>query len=262
MSAPLLYSTDFGSGNPLIILHGLFGSSDNWRSIARQLTDRFHVYTLDLRNHGRSFHRKGMSYSELAQDVYHWCQANGLRQVILLGHSMGGKTAMQFAHDYPDMLSALVVADIAPVKYGRRHDHILAAFQAIDPSQYTDLKAIDEALSHYIEETGLRQFLLKNIRRDSGTSTYLWELNFEAIQEGYEDIAAAPQFSRPVQTPTLFIKGEKSDFIQKEGMDVIQKYFPHSKTVTIASAGHWLHAENPEHFLAELREFLQNPSEF
>lgn len=266
-----LFSRETGTGvSTCVILHGLYGSSDNWMSIAAGLSEKFHVLLPDQRNHGRSPHAPEHTYAALASDLLQLLQQKGLEKVMLIGHSMGGKTAMQFTLDHPEMVDQLVVIDIAPKSYGafanyaeltNKHDLIIEAMAATDPSQMANRSEIDAELKKRLPNKAMRQFLMKNIRRTSH-GDYHWQLNLEALQNNLSEIMDG--FSQYRQTdniirsevPTLFIKGEKSPYIMAEDSLVISRLFPKSQIVTIPEAGHWLHAEQPELLLKTLFYFL------
>jgi len=266
-----LYFREVGNGDrTIIILHGLYGASDNWMTIASSLSEKFRVILPDQRNHGRSPHHENHTYEALSGDVYELIQLMGLQKVILIGHSMGGKTAMRLALEYPELIDHLVVIDIAPKDYGafanyaeitNKHDLIIDTMLSVNPSQWANRTEIDSELKKSLPNKGLRQFLMKNIRRSS-TGQYQWQLNLEAlrrnlpeIMDGFSNLIPGQTLSRP-QIPTLFIKGELSPYIMDEDSLVISRFFPKAQTITIPAAGHWLHAEQPELLIKTLLYFL------
>lgn len=266
-----LYFREVGKGDrAIIILHGLYGASDNWMTIAASLSEKFRVILPDQRNHGRSPHHENHRYEALSGDVYELIQSMGLQKVILIGHSMGGKTAMHLALKYPELIGHLVVIDIAPKDYGafanyaeitNKHDLIIDAMLSVNPSQWANRTEIDNELKKNLPNKGLRQFLMKNIRRSS-TGQYQWQLNLEAlrsnlpeIMDGFSNLIPGQTLSIP-QIPTLFIKGELSPYIMDEDSLIISRFFPKAQTVTIPAAGHWLHAEQPELLIKTLLYFL------
>jgi esterase len=251
-----------GEGEPLILMHGLFGSLDNLGVIARGLQDNWQIHGLDLRNHGKSPHADTMTYPEMAADVLAYMDAQGLEKAWVLGHSMGGKVAMQMALDAPDRVAGIIVADISPVTYKPRHDHVLEGLKAVDTAALRSRQDADRALSEFVEEAGVRQFLLKNLvpvpadeRQDSG-ARYQWRLNLPVIDRSYAELSAAPEGKGPYNGPVLFIKGAESAYIQTKHRDTIAGLFPKADLRVIEGTGHWLHAEKPDTFVALCRRFL------
>lgn len=251
----LNYKT-FGEGPPLIILHGLFGMLDNWQTAAKQLSDTFMVFILDQRNHGRSPHVDQMDYSSMAHDLQAFMEANWIYEAHLLGHSMGGKTVMQFAIEFPEMVDKLVVVDIAPKAYVGGHQPIFDALHAVDMASIGSRTEADQQLAQLVSDVGIRQFLLKNLSRDKDTGGYRWKMNLPAITKDYPRILEGLQGNGQFDGETLFIRGGKSDYIVAEDEARIKKHFPQSEIRTIEDAGHWVHAENPTAMLQMLRQFL------
>jgi esterase len=249
------HSRTYGSGHPLIILHGLFGSLDNWATLARRFGEHFHVFAFDARNHGRSFHSDEISFKAMADDVKEFMNENRLDSAFLLGHSMGGKTAMLFAATFPAMVDRLVVVDIAPRAYDRKHDVILDALTAIDPSKYEDRKRVDEALAEQIPENATRQFLLKNLaRNDSGR--FRWKMNLPVIQSHYSEVMNGLSPTLRFEKPALFITGGKSNYVKEQDIPLIKQMFPQSVVLTIKQAGHWVHADAPVEIYEAVVRFL------
>ncbi len=252
----------YGSSDnpPLVILHGLFGSLNNWAGQSSVLAEHFQVWTLDLRNHGRSDWDDTMSYTAMSDDLLQFLdqqqfEAQGFQQIRLLGHSMGGKVAMQFALDHPDRLSHLVVVDIAPVRYPPNHDEVFSGLNSIDLTTLSSRGEADKQLQQQIPDPSVRQFLLTNLYRDG--QHFAWRMNLSALQQQYDQIAAAPQSSNaPYRGPTLFIKGERSDYIQPHYRDSIETLFPTAQARVMAGVGHWPHAEKPKAFNALVSRFL------
>lgn len=244
-----------GEGFPLIILHGLFGSSDNWQTMSKRFSEHFRVFALDQRNHGASPHNDVFDYQAMAEDVREFMDAHQLPEAIVLGHSMGGKSAMQFAATYPDRLRKLIVADIAPKDYPPHHTAILEAMATFYVAKCNSRTEIDKGLEPAIPETAVRQFLLKNVNRDSA-GHFQWKIAVDIIRKNYGNILKSPEIKIPVQTPTLFLRGEKSHYIVPGDETGIQHHFPNSKIVTIPGADHWLHSEKPDQFFAAVMEFL------
>lgn len=245
-----------GDGPPLVMLHGLFGSLENLGAIARLLQDRFTLYQIDLRNHGRSPHANSMGFAEMADDVAAVMEREGLASTHVLGHSLGGKVAMQMALDHPQRVKGLVVLDIAPVSYPPGHNEILHALNEIDPAGYTTRAELDTRLQQYVDEPGVRQFILKNLNRDQQGRFY-WRLNVPAISHWYDDLRAAIGDGLIREAPTLFVRGEKSRYIQLRNHKEILQKFPHADIVTIDGASHWLHAEKPKEVAEVVIRYLQ-----
>ena len=255
MAVALAHQTA-GHGPPLMLLHGLFGSSTNWRSIARQLEARFTVVSVDLRNHGRSPHAAGMSYFDLAGDVIRVIEQRGLGAVHLMGHSMGGKTAMRMALDYPDAVRTLTVADIAPAPSAGDHDPVLFALQGLDLSAVKRRSDADRTLAKTLPDPGLRSFLLQNL--SSGPDGFSWRIGLREIEAAMDELLDFPSRTKetPFVAPTLFLRGEHSDYLRNEHWPVVLEYFPLARLVTIENAGHWLHAEQPQAFVENLTGFI------
>jgi esterase len=249
-----------GHGPPLLILHGLLGSLDNWMPPAQQLAAHFQVFLLDLRNHGRSPHATEFNYGVMAEDIAEFIRDQNLGPVNLLGHSLGGKVAMRFAQLHPDTVTKLVVVDMAPREYPPRYDGILDAMHALDLSVFRHRAEVDAALAAAAPEKLIRQFLLKNLGRDP-TGALEWKPNIAAICANYSQIRQALPTSNQFRGATLFVRGGKSDYIRAEDFALIRQIFPQAQTQTIVAAGHWVHAETPEEFLRIVREFFLQKSE-
>lgn len=253
-----LYYQEMGAGTPLLILHGLFGSGDNWMSIARRLAEEenYHIYLPDLRNHGRSPHSDEWTYEAMSEDVRHFIEEHGLQRPIVLGHSMGGKVTMWLACRYPGLLRAIVVADIAPRAYPIHHDTIIEGLLAIPVEQIKSRREADEILSRYVPETGVRQFLLKNLYRTE-EGRYAWRMNLRVIAEQLGNVVAGLPEEYSADLPALFIRGLRSDYVRDEDIPLIKQHFPRARIADIPEAGHWLHAEQPALFLQHLKDFLK-----
>lgn len=254
-----------GEGEPVILLHGLFGSLENLSGVSQRLQDQWQVHALDQRNHGRSPHTDTMDYPAMAADVLAYMDSRGLDRVALLGHSMGGKTAMQLALDNPDRVTHLIVADIAPVAYEAHHDAVLEGLNAVDLEGIKSRQEADEVLKDYVEMAPVRQFLLKNLERISPGERdpddhrqFRWRINISAIAKHYPDIAAAPSATGSFSGPTLFIKGGESDYIQDRHRDEVGRLFPKAELRIIPGTGHWLHAEKTDTFATLCRRFLES----
>ena len=246
-----------GHGRPLVILHGFLGSSDNWRSMSRRLSSHFTVYCLDLRNHGQSPHSDAMDYPIMAADLREFVEARSLAQVFLLGHSMGGKVAMQFAGQYPERVDKLVVVDIAPKAYPPTHQSLLAALRAVDLRAAKNFSDIDSALSGPIPDTAVRQFLMKNLTRDD--RGFRWRIALDAIMQNYDELIQAVVIERPFSKPACFIRAGRSNFVTDQDSALIRKAFPQAKIETIARAGHWVHIDADDEFYQTVTGFLTAP---
>ncbi len=246
-----------GEGQPIIILHGVFGTLDNWQTFGKKLADDgYKVFLVDQRNHGNSPHSDEFSYPAMAEDIKNFIDRHNLRNPVILGHSMGGKAALFFAVTYPELFEKLIVVDIAPKAYPNRHDTIIKAFSAVDIENIQSRNEADEQMQPYIAEMGIRQFLLKNLKRtDSG---FAWKLNLSAIRDNLNNIMEGLPADKTTDKPILFVRGGKSDYINDEDEQVIKKQFPNAKTVTVSNAGHWVHAEQPGPLHDAVTGFLKN----
>lgn len=251
-----LYSQKYGAGFPVIILHGLLGSSDNWQPVARKLAEHFQVHTLDLRNHGRSPHAEEFNYDVMCGDLREFMQTHQLPRCHIVGHSMGGKIAMHFALNFPGLVAKLVIVDISPRAYPPLHDEIFNALLSLDLNRFKTRDEISRALAVAIPDAAVRQFLLKNVGRDD-SDAFCWKLNLPAIHRNYsklnEDVRTVSHFDGP----TLFIRGSKSTYLTDSDCDDIKRLFPAAELTTVPGAGHWVHAEAPDAFLALLLGFLR-----
>ncbi len=246
-----------GQGPALIILHGLFGSLDNWVTLGRQWSEEFTVILVDQRNHGKSPHDETWNYEVMAQDLRDFMDQQGIPQAHLLGHSMGGKTVMQFATEYPEMVDRLIVADMAPKAYKPHHEVIIKALNAIDLSQVSSRQEVDESLKASIPEMGTRQFLLKGLGRDEDKNL-AWKFNLPVITRDYPNVLANIDGDLPFDGPTLFLSGSASNYVQQSDHGEIQERFPQARFVELAGVGHWLHAEAPDEFSKEVLAFLHS----
>ena len=248
-----LYHRELGEGQPLMILHGLFGFSDNWQTHAKKLSEYYRVILVDLRNHGRSDWSDDFSYDLMADDVHELIQELKLEDLILVGHSMGGKVAMRLAQKYEDSIEKLVVVDIGMKEYPMHHEHILAGIHSVEVHNITSRRQAEKDLSEYIDSNGIRQFLLKNlywIEKDK----IAWRMNVPVLEKEMPNILASLP-SVEVMTPTLFIRGELSNYILDEDISLIEENFPDSEVAKIENAGHWVHAESPDEFIETLLGF-------
>ncbi|OYX28643.1 MAG: alpha/beta hydrolase [Flavobacteriales bacterium 32-35-8] len=253
----LLHSNILGEGKPFVILHGFLGMSDNWKTMGQKFSENgFQVHLLDQRNHGHSFHSKEFNYEVLVKDLKTYCEANNLNNIILLGHSMGGKTAMLFATKYPNMVSKLLVADISPRFYPVHHDGILNGLSALNFDVIKSRGEADDMLSKYVSDFGTRQFLLKNLYWIEKGKLAL-RMNLDILKEEVAEIGEPLPSQARFEKETLFLKGDRSEYIGDEDESIIQNHFPNVQIVTIANAGHWLHAENPDDFFDAVIKFIK-----
>ena len=250
-----LFRQVFGEGQPLIILHGLFGSGDNWLTHARLLSDRYRVFLVDQRNHGRSPHHPDMSYPHMAADVIGLMAEEGLRDVILVGHSMGGKTAMHVAREFPHLLDRLVVVDMGIKAYPPHHDRIFEGLFAAHAETASSRSEVQSRLAPFVDDPATLQFLMKNVYWTE-PGKLAWRFNLPVLRNSIQHILAAIPDEPVVHTPTLFMRGALSGYIREEDYRAITAIFPDSVFTVLEGAGHWPHAEVPERFLEELREFI------
>ncbi|GAB5401755.1 MAG: alpha/beta fold hydrolase [Aureisphaera sp.] len=253
----ILHSQIIGEGTPFVILHGFLGMGDNWKTLGRKFAEMgYQVHLVDQRNHGRSFHSNDFSYRFMSEDLLQYCEHHQLSEIVLLGHSMGGKTAMEFATGYEDRVSHLIVADIAPKSYPQHHNEILKALATLDFSEISTRGKADEKLAHYIPEMGIRQFLLKNVYWKEKGQLGL-RMNLEVLTEKNIEIGKALAEGTQFNGAALFLGGERSGYIETYDEILIKKHFPKATFATVEGAGHWLHADNPTVFLEIITKFLQ-----
>lgn len=245
-----------GSGYPLIILHGLFGSLDNWISLARMFGEEYTTYIVDLRNHGKSPRADTHSYPEMAADLIEFMDQQHISKAYLLGHSMGGKVVMEAALAHPERVSGLIIADMAPVQYNPHHAQIFKALQAIDPAKISNRNEAEQIMLPFIPEAGVRQFLLKNIDRNPEGS-YAWKMNLPVLIRDYDKILEEISPGRKYSGPSLSIRGEKSGYVQDHQLPDFRELFPELEIETIPNAGHWVHAEAPAEFYKIVVNFLK-----
>jgi esterase len=249
-----LFNRELGQGQPMVILHGIFGSSDNWLTQARLFSSKYHVFTLDLRNHGQSEHSAEFDYKVMASDLKEFIDEKNLKDAIVIGHSMGGKVAMNFALAYPQKLQKLIVVDIAPRFYDLEHYIILDGLKAIPIGTVSTRQEADEVLSKFVPESDVRQFLLKNLQRKS-EGGFTWKLNLPVIDKNIKNIGLDLQFDGKFEKPTLFIRGGRSRYVNDEDMARIKEIFPNVKLETL-DTGHWVQAEKPQEFVDVVMKWL------
>lgn len=252
----LLHSNITGEGRPFVILHGFLGMSDNWKTLGNQFSEQgFQVHLVDQRNHGRSFHDNEFTYEVLAEDLKRYCDTYELSEIVLLGHSMGGKTAMLFAAEYPELVSKLIVADISPRFYPVHHEGILNGLSALDFDVIKSRGEADKMLSSYVSDIGTRMFLLKNLYWVEKGQLGL-RINLEVLKEEVAEVGEPlPSYLR-FDKAALFLRGDRSEYIGVDDEGLILNQFPVAKIMTISKAGHWLHAENPKEFFEFVIEFV------
>lgn len=252
-----LFFRKMGEGEPVIILHGLLGASDNWLTIGKQLAETYTVYLLDMRNHGRSPHSKEFHYVIMAADVNEFMLDHEIRSTVLIGHSMGGKVAMHLSLDYPHKISKLVVVDIAPKAYPLPYfKNIIETLANVDLSGIKRRKEVDKQIAPNIPDPGVRNFLLKNLVRSRG-NTFSWKVNLEALLDNVDMLSGEIYREEVFSNPALFVRGSNSNYVPDEDIPLIKSRFPRAGVVTIPGAGHWLHVDAPEKFMEELTVFME-----
>jgi esterase len=245
----------YGNGSPLLILHGFMGSLDNWHTLANQFAKDFQVFTIDQRNHGKSPHSNEHSIPLMVADLLEFLNDHNLHSVSIIGHSMGGKVAMQFALSYPDMVKNLIVVDIAPKQYKRGHDDVFEAIFAVDLPQVTGRKDAENMMEPFVQDFGTRQFLMKNLERNSD-GNFGWKVNLDILHRDYDEIIKPIISEIPFTGKTLVIKGGNSRYISLLDEEDFRNLFPNYQLMEIANAGHWVHAEAPNEFYNSVVSFL------
>ncbi len=251
-----LYSAVQGKGRPIVILHGFLGMGDNWKTFGNKMEEEgFEVHLLDMRNHGRSPHTDEMNYEAMAGDVLGYCKIKGLEDIVLLGHSMGGKIAMHVANADPDLIEKLIIVDISPKYYAPHHQKILEGLSALQEKSFTSRGDAEDFLAEFIEDEGTRLFLLKNLYRKEKNVLSL-RLNLDALKDNIEEVGAPLPAGYRFDKPTIFIKGSRSNYITAEDENLIDLHFPSAQILEIPNAGHWVHAENLPLFFKGVQEFI------
>jgi pimeloyl-ACP methyl ester carboxylesterase len=250
----LFYRT-LGAGQPVIILHGLMGSSDNWLTVSKPLAEKYELFIVDQRNHGRSPWAEEMNYDVMVNDLLEFIQQHHIINPVIIGHSMGGKVAMKFATEHPALLSKLIVVDIAPRYYAPHHQDVLAGLNAIDLNTLQNRVEADQILAAHISSPDVRQFLLKNLYRNE-ENKFAWRINLQVINEQIDHIGEALNTNATFGKQALFISGALSDYITDTDKPPIAAAFPHSKVVVIPNANHWVQATQPLAFLNAVTEFI------
>lgn len=251
-----LHHKILGHGDPVIILHGLFGTLDNWQTVGRLLGETYQVFLVDQRNHGRSPHIPEHTFQAMAADLGHFMEFNWIHHTHLIGHSMGGKTAMQFALQHPEKVGKLVVVDIGPKAYAGGHEHIFDALLSIDLPSVTEREEVEARLREKISENSIVQFLMKNLSRTKD-GIYHWKMNLSVLHDHYTDMLGAIESPLPYEGPALFIRGERSPYILDDDWSDLTDLFPHARLATVPEAGHWVHADAPGELLKLVRNFFK-----
>lgn len=249
-----LFSREYGSGEPIVILHGLFGSSDNWLTQAKLFSEKFRVITVDLRNHGQSPHDEQFDYKSMVDDLQEFFDDHSLQTATLIGHSMGGKAAMNFALAHPDEVGKLIIVDIAPRLYDLEHYVIADGLAAIPVAELTSRNEADTILNEYVSDSGTRQFLLKNLQRnpDGGFS---WKMNLKVIREKLSNVGSDLIHEGTFSNPVLFVRGNRSSYILDTDIPRIREFFPKAEIETMET-GHWVQAEKPQEFAEVVSDWL------
>jgi esterase len=254
-----LFFREYGNGQPIVILHGLFGSSDNWLTQAKLLSSSYKIFTVDLRNHGSSPHHEEFNYKAMVEDINEFMEDQKLTDVTLMGHSMGGKAAMNFSLAYPQKIERLIVVDIAPRFYDLEHYIIADGLAAIPIETISSRNEAEDVLSEYVSDSGTRQFLLKNLQRKA-EGGFSWKINLPVIREQLSNIGEDLLFEGTFAKPTLFIRGRNSSYVLDGDMKRIKEVFPLAKLETM-DTGHWVQAEKPQEFVGVVQAWLQQLSE-
>lgn len=250
-----LFFRQQGQGKPLIILHGLLGSSDNWHSLGKLFGETFSVYLIDQRNHGQSPHSDEFNYKVLTEDLEEFFNENKIEKAHIIGHSMGGKTAMNFAVKNPILVDKLIVVDIVPKMYFVRHDRLIDGMKAIPLNEITTRTEAEKSLAGYESDPAVRQFLLKNLSRDS-SGKFIWKVNLQAIDQHLQETGEAMIYKGEFDGPTLFISGKNSDYFKSSDEVAIKEIFPKAQFSSL-DTGHWVQAEKPQEFAQLVLQFLK-----
>lgn len=253
----LLHSNISGKGKPFIFLHGFLGMSDNWKTLGTKFSELgYETHLIDQRNHGRSFHSDDFNYELMVQDLKTYIDGHKLKDIILLGHSMGGKTAMLFAVEFPELIDKLIIADISPRYYPTHHDAILKGLTSLEFDILKSRGEADDALKRFVPDVGTRQFLLKNLYWETKEKLAL-RMNLEALKENVNEVGEALPMGSKFEKDTLFLRGDRSEYISPQDEGIIKIHFPKANIETISNAGHWLHAENPTEFFEVVNDFIK-----
>lgn len=249
-----LHFRSYGHGTPLIILHGVFGSSDNWQTLGKEFSQKFKVYLVDQRNHGSSPHSEEFDYNVMTDDILELMLNENIDRAHVVGHSMGGKVAMNFAARYPERVDKLVVVDIAPKYYPPHHEKIFRGFKSLKLDEIKSRQEADEQMAYTLSDFGVRQFILKNLTRDG--DRFVWKLNLDVIEANVERIGEPLSEDDWFNGHVLFLAGGNSDYIKPEDENGIRMHFPNAQIITVPGAGHWVHAEQPKTLAGKVMDFL------
>lgn len=257
MSQELLNYKTFGDlkNQGLLIIHGLFGSLDNWLTLAKAWSSEYYVITIDVRNHGKSFHSNDMAFESINEDIKRVLQKENILNTSIIGHSMGGKIAMEFAAKYPENVNKLIIADVAPFPYEPHHRDIFEMMDAIDLSLFNSRNEIEKEIKKFIIQEGVVQFILKNIKRNEESLIFEWKFNQKVLKENYLYLIQRV-VEKGFNGNVLFIGGEHSKYVTKETSEKIFELYPNVEIDFVSNAGHWLHADNPKEFYAKVSTFL------
>lgn len=250
-----LHYRKIGEGKPIVILHGLFGSGDNWLNIAKKFSEQYSVYLPDMRNHGQSPHSNDMNYDLMAEDIFEFINTHFLKDIILIGHSMGGKIAMTFANLHPETINKLIIVDVAPKIYNHSNKELIEAMCSLDLLSVKSRDDADKFLSEKITDKTIRLFLLKNLYRKDDMS-FGWRINLDSIYKNIKTIEGNENNS-VYNNPTLFLQGSESKYITENDYPLIKKLFPNSLIIKIEKAGHWIHADKPENVFTAIKDFIE-----
>ena len=258
-----LFYREFGEGQPAIILHGLFGQSDNWVTVGRRIADQFHVFIPDQRNHGQSLHTSIHSFPAMADDLAEFIEEHRIMNPVLIGHSMGGKVAMTYALENPGKVQKIVIIDISPRKYPERvtHTKVISEMIGIDLNQVSTRNEVEKILDKSISDSRVRMFILKNLYYKID-GKLAWRLNLEAINQSMDQLFDGIRSESQYKGPALFIRGGMSDYVPDEDIPLIKSMFPEAIIKTISGASHWVHADAPEELCVMLSGFLERECKF
>ncbi len=246
----------YGQGDPVIILHGLFGMLDNWQTVAKKLAEEYMVILIDQRDHGKSMHTDAFNYQVLAEDLLEFLEANWIHNCHIIGHSMGGKTAMQFSDLNADMIEKMIIVDIGPKAYKPGHEIIFKALLEVPIDKVKSRQEVEDIISRYIDDVGVRLFLMKNLQRKK-EGGFRWKMNLELLYREYSNIIDMVETTEPIDVKTLFIYGSKSGYIIPSEIDSIRSIYPSARFEEV-DAGHWIHAERPDELVSLVKGFLES----